>query len=48
MEHTRQDNVINDIKEARKLLMGLEVIFLVKKQRELDINFVKRKLSIIL
>ena len=41
MELTRQNNDINAIKDARKLLMRLEVIFLMKKQRELEKNFVE-------
>ena len=48
MEFTRQNNSINAINNARMLLNELRiVIFLVKKQRELAINSIKRKLSII-
>ena len=37
----------NGIKEVESFLMNLEVIFLVKKQRELEKNFTKKKPSII-
>ena len=35
----------NAIKEVREFFMRLEVIFFVKKQRELEKNSTKRKLS---
>ena len=35
------------IKDVRELLIDIEVIFLVKKQRELETNFIKKKLFII-
>ena len=35
MESTRQNNSINAINDVRTLLNELEVIFLMKKQREL-------------
>ena len=47
MEPTSQNNGINAIKEARKLFNERKVISLVKKQRELEKNSIKRKLSII-
>ena len=37
----------NAIKEVRELFSELEVIFLVKKERELETNFIKKKLFII-
>ena len=50
MESTTINNIINAIKEVRNSLMSVEVIFLVKKQRELEknsTNSVERNLSII-
>ena len=47
MKNTTQNKGINTIKEVREHLMSLKVIFLVKKQRKLEKNFTKRKLSII-
>ena len=47
MEHTREDNVVNDIKEAIKIFNDVRRNLLIKKQRELDINSIKRKLYII-
>ena len=44
MESTSQNTNIKAIKEVRKLLM-LEIIFLMKKQRELEKNSIKKKLS---
>ena len=46
MESARQNNSINAKTMLEHFLMSL-VISLVKKQRELEINFIKRKLSII-
>ena len=45
MEPTSQNNNINAIKEVRMLLMMLEIPFLMKKQRELEKNSIKKKLS---
>ena len=45
MEPTSQNNNINAIKEVRKFLMMLETTFLMKKQRELEKNPIKKKLS---
>ena len=47
MKSPTSNNDINAIQETRKLLMSLEVIFFVKKQRELEKNSIKKKLSII-
>ena len=38
----------NAIKEARELLMNLEVTFLMKKQEKLEKNSIKKRLFIIL
>ena len=45
MESKTTNNDINAIKEVRELF--IEVIFLVKKQRELDIILIKKKLYVI-
>ena len=45
MEPTSQNNNIKAIKEVRKLLMMLEITFLMNKQRELEKNSIKKKLS---
>ena len=42
----KSTTINNAIKEVRELLMSLEVIFLVKKQRELEKNSIKKKLFI--
>ena len=47
MESTRQNSSINAINDVRTLLNELEVIFLMKKQRELGKNPIKRRQSII-
>ena len=51
-EHNEEDytsnNDINAFKEARNFLRSVEVIFYVKKQRELEKNSIKKKLFIIL
>ena len=47
MESTRQNNSINAMNDVRMLLNELKIIFLVKKQRQLEKNSIKRKLSII-
>ena len=47
MESATINNSVNAIKEARKLLMMLEITFLMKKQRELEKNFIEYKLSIV-
>ena len=45
---TTLNNDINVLKDARKLLMSVEVIFYVKKQRDSEKNSIKKKLLIIL
>ena len=45
MKPTRQNNNINAIKRLESFLMSLKVIFLIKKQRELEKNSIKSKLS---
>ena len=47
MKPTSQNNSINAINDAKTLLNGVEIIFLKKKQRKLEINSIERKLSII-
>ena len=44
MEHRTLNNNINAIKDVRKLFNDLKVIFVVKKQRELEKNSTKKKL----
>ena len=41
MESRTTNNVINAIKRLESFLMRLEVVFLAKKQRELEKNFVE-------
>ena len=40
----KSTNINNTIKEVRELLMRLEVIFLAKKQKKLEKNFIKKRL----
>ena len=47
MEPTTSNNSIKAIKEVRELFNELKIIFLVKKQRKLEKNFIKKKLFII-
>ena len=45
MKSTSQNNNINAIKEVRELFNEIEVVFLAKKQRELEKNSIIKKLS---
>ena len=45
MESASQNNNINAIKEVRELFNEIRSNFFVKKQRELEKNSIKRKLS---
>ena len=47
MEHPTSNNNISAITQVKGFLMILKVTFLVKKQRELERNFTKRKLPVI-
>ena len=46
-EYIKKPLTSNNSINARSVLMSLEVIFLVKKQRDLEKNSIKRKLFII-
>ena len=46
MESSTSNNNINAIKDVGSFLMSLEVIFLLKKQRELEENSTKTKLPV--
>ena len=45
MEFTRKNKIIKAMKRLESFLMMLEITFLINKQRELEKNSIKRKLS---